>query len=62
MAVGGEEPRNIAEGIDPRVRFVSWAWSPSGRRVYATLLDRWLGVPNRQVLGAAFEPVPVLPA
>ena len=30
------------------------------RRVYATLLDRWLGVPHRDVLGAAFEPMPVL--
>ena len=32
------------------------------RRVYATLLDRWLGVPHREVLGAAFEPMPVLRA
>jgi uncharacterized protein (DUF1501 family) len=30
------------------------------RGVYATVLDRWLGVPHREVLGAAFEPVPVL--
>jgi uncharacterized protein (DUF1501 family) len=30
------------------------------RRVYATLLDRWLDVPHRQVLGAAFEPMPFL--
>ncbi len=30
------------------------------RRVYATLLDRWLGVPHRDVLGAAFEQMPVL--
>ncbi len=30
------------------------------RRVYATLLDRWLGVPHRDVLGAAFEPMSVL--
>ena len=26
------------------------------RRIYATLLDRWLGVPHRDILGAAFEP------
>jgi uncharacterized protein (DUF1501 family) len=32
------------------------------RRVYATLLDRWLGVPHREVLGAAFEAMPVLRA
>ncbi len=30
------------------------------RRVYATLLDRWLDVPHRAVLGADFEPMPVL--
>jgi uncharacterized protein (DUF1501 family) len=30
------------------------------RAVYATVLDRWLGVPHRDVLGASFEPVPVL--
>jgi uncharacterized protein (DUF1501 family) len=30
------------------------------RRVYATLLDRWLGVPHREVLGAAFESMTVL--
>jgi uncharacterized protein (DUF1501 family) len=32
------------------------------RRVYATLLDRWLGVPHREVLGADFEPMGVLRA
>ncbi len=30
------------------------------RRVYATVLDRWLGVAHRDVLGAAFEPLSVL--
>ena len=30
------------------------------RRVYATLLDKWLGVPHAEVLGAAFEPMGVL--
>ncbi|SIN70390.1 Uncharacterized conserved protein, DUF1501 family [Singulisphaera sp. GP187] len=30
------------------------------RRIYATLLDRWLGVPHRDILGADFEPLPVL--
>jgi uncharacterized protein (DUF1501 family) len=30
------------------------------RQVYATILDRWLGVPSRQVLGQAFQPVDVL--
>jgi uncharacterized protein (DUF1501 family) len=32
------------------------------RRVYATLLDRWLGVPHRDVLGAAFEPMQIVQA
>jgi uncharacterized protein (DUF1501 family) len=30
------------------------------RRVYATVLDKWLGVPHREVLGASFEPMGVL--
>jgi uncharacterized protein (DUF1501 family) len=35
-------------------------WSIDFRRVYATVLDRWLGIPHRDILGAAFEPMPVL--
>jgi uncharacterized protein (DUF1501 family) len=30
------------------------------RRVYATLLDGWLEVPHGEILGAHFEPMPVL--
>jgi uncharacterized protein (DUF1501 family) len=30
------------------------------RRVYATILDRWLAVPHQQILGASFEPLPML--
>lgn len=30
------------------------------RQVYAALLDNWLGVSSRQILGQAFEPVPIL--
>jgi uncharacterized protein (DUF1501 family) len=30
------------------------------RRVYATLLDRWLAVPHQQILGASFEPLALL--
>lgn len=30
------------------------------RRVYATVLDRWLGCPSRDVLGDTFEPLDVL--
>jgi uncharacterized protein (DUF1501 family) len=32
------------------------------RQVYATLLDQWLGVPSRQVLGQAYAAVDVLRA
>ena len=32
------------------------------RRVYATLLDRWLGLDSRAILGDAFAPVPILRA
>jgi uncharacterized protein (DUF1501 family) len=30
------------------------------RQVYAALLDRWLGVPGKDVLGGSFTPVEVL--
>lgn len=30
------------------------------RRVYSTLLDRWLGCESRTILGAAFEPLDIL--
>jgi uncharacterized protein (DUF1501 family) len=30
------------------------------RRLYATLLDRWIGVPSEVVLGTRFEPLPFL--
>ena len=30
------------------------------RRVYATLLDKWLGVPGEKVLGGSYEHLPVL--
>jgi uncharacterized protein (DUF1501 family) len=32
------------------------------RRIYATLLDQWLGVSHRDILGAPFDPMPVLRA
>jgi uncharacterized protein (DUF1501 family) len=32
------------------------------RRVYATILDRWLGLPSGPALGGAFEPLPLLNA
>jgi len=30
------------------------------RRVYASVLERWLGLPSRDALGAAFEPLPLV--
>jgi uncharacterized protein (DUF1501 family) len=30
------------------------------RRIYATLLDQWLEVPHRAILGANFEPMALL--
>ena len=30
------------------------------RRVYATVLDGWLGLPSKEALGGIFEPVPLL--
>ena len=30
------------------------------RQVYATILDQWLGVPSRQVLGQAYTPIEIL--
>jgi uncharacterized protein (DUF1501 family) len=32
------------------------------RGIYATILDQWLGVPSREVLGTAFKPVSILRA
>ncbi len=37
-------------------------WNIDFRRIYATILDGWLGVPSETVLGQRFEPVPVLKA
>jgi len=30
------------------------------RSLYATLLDQWLEIPSREILGEAFEPLPIL--
>jgi uncharacterized protein (DUF1501 family) len=35
-------------------------WSIDFRRVYATLIDQWLGVPAEAVLGQRFESLPML--
>jgi uncharacterized protein (DUF1501 family) len=37
-------------------------WKVDFRRVYATVLESWLGVPSREVLGGEFEPLDVLRA
>ncbi len=44
--------RDLADG-DPK-------FAIDFRRVYATLLDRWLSCPSEKVLGEKFEPLPVL--
>jgi len=36
------------------------AWSTDFRRIYATLLDRWLELPADEILGGHFEALPVL--
>lgn len=50
----GETPR-LGELVDGDLK-----WSIDFRRVYATLIDRWLGVPAEAVLGQRFEPLPML--
>jgi uncharacterized protein (DUF1501 family) len=35
-------------------------WSVDFRRVYATLLDQWLGLPSQAVLGGSYDPLPLL--
>ena len=50
----GETPR-LGELVDGDLK-----WSIDFRRVYATLLDRWLGLPAEAVLGQRFEPLPIL--
>jgi uncharacterized protein (DUF1501 family) len=30
------------------------------RRVYATVLEKWLGLPSKEALGDRFEPIPCL--
>jgi uncharacterized protein (DUF1501 family) len=50
----GQTPR-LGELVDDDLK-----WSVDFRRVYATLLDHWLGLPSEAVLGQRFEPVPIL--
>ncbi|WP_165226826.1 DUF1501 domain-containing protein [Aquisphaera insulae] len=35
-------------------------WTIDFRRIYATILDRWLGVPSAGILGGTFEPLAVI--
>ena len=37
-------------------------WSMDFRRLYATLLEDWLGLPSREALGGVFERVPLIRA
>ena len=50
----GETPR-LGELVDGDLK-----WSIDFRRVYATLLDQWLGLPAEAVLGQRFEPLSML--
>jgi uncharacterized protein (DUF1501 family) len=50
----GDTPR-LGELVDGDLK-----WSIDFRRVYATLLDRWLGLPAEAVLGQRFEPLSIL--
>jgi uncharacterized protein (DUF1501 family) len=45
--------RDLADGGDPK-------FAIDFRRVYAALLDRWLGCPAEKVLGGTFEHLPIL--
>jgi uncharacterized protein (DUF1501 family) len=45
--------RDLDEGGDPKHAI-------DFRRVYATLLDQWLGCPSEKVLGEKFTPLPLL--
>lgn len=50
----GETPR-LGDLVDGDLK-----WSIDFRRVYATLIDGWLGVPAEAVLGQRFEPLSIL--
>jgi uncharacterized protein (DUF1501 family) len=50
----GRHPK-LDDLVDGDVRFHT-----DFRRVYATLLDQWLGVESRLVLGQVFEPLPLI--
>jgi uncharacterized protein (DUF1501 family) len=50
----GETPR-LGELVDGDLK-----WSIDFRRIYATVLDRWLGLPAEAVLGQRFEPLSML--
>ncbi|MHB1558387.1 MAG: DUF1501 domain-containing protein [Isosphaeraceae bacterium] len=50
----GTTPK-LADLVDGDLR-----WNIDFRRVYATILDGWLGIPSESVLGQRFEPVPIL--
>jgi uncharacterized protein (DUF1501 family) len=52
----GEPPALAAEALDQG----GLAWQIDFRRVYATLLERWLGCPAEQVLGETFPLLPFL--
>ena len=63
MLLVGGRVRSGLVGAHPRLTNLQAGNLPHAidfRQVYGTILDQWLGVPSRQVLGQAYEPVEIL--
>ena len=62
MLLVGGRVRSGLVGAHPSLTILQQGNLPHAidfRQVYATVLDQWLGVPSRQVLGQAFEPIEI---
>lgn len=56
LAAGIRGPTpNLGDLVDGDVRMAI-----DFRSLYATLLDQWLEIPSREILGAEFAPLPIL--
>lgn len=63
LFVMGSRVRGGLHGTPPSLKLAKnqdLAFTTDFRRVYATALERWLECPSARVLGAAFEPLPIL--
>ena len=47
------DPSNLAALVDNG----NVPYTTDFRRVYATIIDRWLGVPSEELLGARWDPL-----